>query len=96
MANVKQINQPISLKLGFYAVFGSLITNPLSDWNRHFKVLKSDMGFVISIPESPHLQIFIKVRNFSTFRSAILNFEILTVNSKSTTQKPSVNEFSCK
>ena len=31
MANVEQTNQPIFLILGFYVVFESLITNPLSD-----------------------------------------------------------------
>ena len=32
IANVKQTNQPIYLKLGCYAVLGLLITNPLSDF----------------------------------------------------------------
>ena len=71
MANVKQINKQISLKLGFYVVFGSLMTNPLSDWNRYFDFQKSDSRFVISIPENPHIQIKIKIGTLSKFRSAI-------------------------
>ena len=78
------------MKLGFYTVFGWLIINPLSDCHRHFEFSKSDNGFVISIPENPHIEIFIKIENFSKFRSVILNFEILTSNSKSATQKPTV------
>ena len=34
MVNVKQTNQPIFLKLGFYVAFESLITNPLSDFQK--------------------------------------------------------------
>ena len=64
MANVKQTNQLISLKLHFYAVFGSLITNPLWDWNLHFEFLKSDSEFVIDIPENACIQISMKNGNF--------------------------------
>ena len=67
MANVKQTNEQISLKLGSYAVFGSLIINPLSDWYRHFEFSKFDSKFVISVPENLHIRIFIKIGNFRSF-----------------------------
>ena len=68
-------------------------TNSHENWtifktlDRHFEFSKSDRGFVISIPENPYIQVFIKMENFSKLRSAIVNFENLTTDSKSATSK---------
>ena len=50
--------------------------------HRYFDFSKSDRGLEISIPDNLHIQIFIKMENFSKFRFAILNFENLTTDSK--------------
>ena len=49
-------------------------------WHQHFEFSKSKSRFVISIPENPHIQIFIQNGNFSFF-SAILNSWNLTADS---------------
>ena len=79
MANVK--NEPLSLKLGFYAVFGSLITNPLSDWSRHYEFFKSDSGFVISEPREPPYTNFHK--NWKFFEIAFRHFDLRNTDSES-------------
>ena len=68
--------------------------------NYYFEFSKSESGFIISIPENPHLQTSIKIGNFRNFSrhigSTTFNFENLTAYLKLVIKTPSVYKFSWK
>ena len=57
-------------KLGAYEFSWKL--NKYQNFQPYYFLI-SDRGFVISISENPHIQIYIKLENFSKFRFAILD-----------------------